>query len=337
MYKYLYFCLLLLSFVVGAYVWSLSGREPVVVESQPAVEQKIEKKSMLASRVLYEINDNKITSADVEWEYKLRTHLLNEVEELTAIPDFGENSDQYLETLKDEIVSEIVERKVLYTFVLLDQKWNSNDPSRYSSCIEQWAAAIESEENNWFQEGDKERLKNRMCEKSLIDQYLDEVAFSSITVDETAALEFYKNHFTKFKAPEKVEIRQILVASEGDAKKVRARLTRQNFAAMAREHSIAPEANQGGYLGPFSKGEVPAVFNIAFRMREGQISDILKSTYGYHLVMLIKKHKSKESSFEASKTEIYQHLETRQKRERYASLVEKALVAINVSAPKPIW
>ena len=63
-------------------------------------------------------------------------------------------------------------------------------------------------------------------------------------------------------------------------------VVRDVLAEMAKEHSLSPEAERGGHLGPFPKGGMPAVFEYAFHMKKGDVSEVLKSNYGYHIIML---------------------------------------------------
>lgn len=63
------------------------------------------------------------------------------------------------------------------------------------------------------------------------------------------------------------------------------------FEEVAKEYSVSPEGKRGGKLDPFFPGEMPPEFDVCFTMREGEVSPIIKSAYGYHLFKVLKKGK----------------------------------------------
>ena len=67
------------------------------------------------------------------------------------------------------------------------------------------------------------------------------------------------------------------------------RLLRQgeDFAKVAKEHSLSPDREQGGDLGFFAKGEMPPEFDaIVFKLAPGRISDLVQSDYGFHIFLV---------------------------------------------------
>ena len=116
------------------------------------------------------------------------------------------------------------------------------------------------------------------------------------TEDEVAA--FYEAHKAEYVEEPKVLCQHILVKSEeGDLpeaksaafEKIRAIRERivagGDFAAEAREHSDCPSGKEGGSLGWFGRGMmVPEFDKAAFEMKKGDVSDIVTTQFGYHII-----------------------------------------------------
>jgi parvulin-like peptidyl-prolyl isomerase len=130
-----------------------------------------------------------------------------------------------------------------------------------------------------------EEWKEDREEKLLIDKLIEREIDSVIHVSDDEVAEFYKANREEFKQPLMVRARQIVVATEEEAKSIRSRLLRgEDFAELARLYSLSPDSEQGGDLGSFGKGQMPEEFDqVVFRYRVGSISRVVKSPYGYHL------------------------------------------------------
>ncbi|NOY87052.1 MAG: hypothetical protein GXP52_07095 [Deltaproteobacteria bacterium] len=122
-------------------------------------------------------------------------------------------------------------------------------------------------------------------EKLLIDKVIEKEVDSVIHVSDDDIKEYYDSHKKDFKLPLMVRARQIVVATEGEAKSLRARLLRgEDFATLAEQFSLSPDAKQGGDLGIFAKGQMPEEFDkVVFRYRVGTISRVVHSPYGFHI------------------------------------------------------
>ena len=82
-----------------------------------------------------------------------------------------------------------------------------------------------------------------------------------------------------------------------------------NFAALAKEKSKDPAAAQGGELGYFTKDQVPPEFaDIAFKLDKGQISDPMKTQFGWHIVEVENKRTKPTPTFDEVKPQIETYL-----------------------------
>ena len=117
--------------------------------------------------------------------------------------------------------------------------------------------------------------------KLMDDKILKDVA---VTAEEIAA--YYEVNRTFYKRPEAVEISQILVEEEEVANRLHRELTadKSRFDELARAHSVGPEAENGGHLGAFRRGELPASFEKeVFGIKKGKLSPVVKTDFGFHI------------------------------------------------------
>jgi peptidyl-prolyl cis-trans isomerase C len=360
--KYLYFLAFAACFALGANFWRLrnTGAAQLLESGQPAAapvaatdapggktpadgkapadggaQGKVDTRNLSPGAVVIEVGQEKVTVEDLEWEYDLVTSELKDKDTLTAIPDLGNRLHQELAPLKRALVSNVIERKLLYSFLQQDKTFDFQDPKRFAACLGEWQQSVSHASS--FTPRARDRLKARLCERSVIDQYMREKLFAQVDVSDAETLEYYKNHSNEFHLPERVEIRHLVVPNEDEAKKWHVLANPHNFAEIAKAHSIAPEAENGGKLGPFAKGTFPSVFDYAFHMHKGQISEVLKSTYGYHLILLLEKYPKREMSLTEAKAKIDGILRKKREEEAYKKWVDRALASITVSTPTPLW
>lgn len=85
-----------------------------------------------------------------------------------------------------------------------------------------------------------------------------------------------------------VRASHILVKTESEAKNIANQLkTGADFKELAKAHSDCPSGRNGGDLGYFGRGMMVKEFeNAAFSMKRGQVSDPVKTQFGYHIIMI---------------------------------------------------
>jgi parvulin-like peptidyl-prolyl isomerase len=135
---------------------------------------------------------------------------------------------------------------------------------------------------------DWQRMLN---EELLVEKVFDRVVRDKATVSEADIEAYFAAHRQSFIRPERVRARQITVNDESEGRRILERLRQgMPFQEAARRFSISPDAEQGGELGIFARGEMPEAFDLAvFDLPAGRISELIKSEYGYH-IFLVEEH-----------------------------------------------
>lgn len=330
---------LLLCFGLGWYVWKIRHTGALFWHSA-SEELSVEDLDF----TVY-VGNYLITRDEIDWEYKYyhRQMSIAETGSQAEAIDPEKPVDPKPEPaptkpnleLYNKILADLIERKLLYQYIENDKRFNMKEPSRYTSCVQTWANTSDQLRDFFKDEMDKSRLKSMLCERDILLQYIQERIVASVHFGEEELREYFGTHRHEFVEPPKVVIRQIVVGSENEAKRVSAKVNSANFAEMAKELSIAPEAKNGGLLGPFTKGDLPSFFDIAFEMKQGAIEGVLKSPYGFHILMLEKKLPRIELRYEAAREKIIASLTQKRRDEDYRKWVESALNSIPIKSSRP--
>lgn len=331
---------LLLCFGLGWYVWKIRHTGALFWHSAT------EELSVEDLDFTVYVGNYLITRDEINWEYQyyLRQMTIAEVgseaesvdpDKKAAEPKQDQGPSKPNLELYNKILADLIERKLLYQYIQSDERFNMKEPSRYTSCLQTWANTSDQLRDFFKDDTDKSRLKAMLCERDVLLQYVQERLVGSIHLGDEELRDYYASHRHEFVEPPKVVIRQIVVGSENEAKRVAAKVNSSNFAEMAKELSIAPEAKEGGILGPFAKGDLPSFFDIAFEMKPGAIEGVLKSPYGFHILMLEKKLPRNELRFEGAREKIIASLTQKRRDEDYRKWVESALNSIPIKSSRP--
>ena len=116
--------------------------------------------------------------------------------------------------------------------------------------------------------------------------------------------------------------RHILVDSEAECLDLKARiLAGEDFAELAKKHSTGPSGPQGGDLGYFGQGQmVPEFSKAAFALKVGEVSQPVKTQFGWHIIKVEDRRDSSLPPFEELKPRIVEHLARLKGREITASI-----------------
>ena len=171
----------------------------------------------------------------------------------------------------------------------------------------------------------EDEIKQDLKIESLLDGQMKEV--KKVTEEDVSA--FYRDHPESFQASEQVRASHILMRVEAtapaeDRSQKRLELAGlkgqiekgADFAELAGEHSDCPSKERGGDLGYFEKGKMVKPFeDAAFAMKVGDVSEVVETQFGYHLIKVTDHQDPRTAPFEEVKGQI-ENLLNRQARDK---------------------
>src|SRR5215813_9443268 len=162
--------------------------------------------------------------------------------------------------------------------------------------------------------------------KALMEVLLQDAGKAAMTDD--ALHKVYNEAIKQTPNEEEVHARHILVATEGEAKDIEAQLkSGADFATLAKQKSKDPGAAEGGDLGYFTKEQmVPEFADVAFKMYPGQLSNPVKTQFGWHVIKLEDKRTRQPPEFEKVKDQIEAYLARKAQSDFIAKLRQSAKV-----------
>jgi hypothetical protein len=177
-----------------------------------------------------------------------------------------------------------------------------------------------------------------LAERFTIEKYLSQLV-KDIKVEDGEVAAYYAQHKSDYLQPEKLQVSQILLASQGAATEVRERLnsvSEDEFRVIARARSAGPEAARGGVMGVFSAGQLPPELEkFIFPMKEGEISRVVESSYGYHIFRLDKKIEARLVPLADAAPSIKAKLSDAKAKEAVASHIDTLKAGIDWRAQTP--
>jgi peptidyl-prolyl cis-trans isomerase C len=243
---------------------------------------------------------------------------------------------------RDEIMRGALDQLVVYT--LLSQESRNRGIKIEDAEIDAKMAQLKGQFPT--QDAFDKALKERgMTFESLRKDARVDLSVTKLIEAETAALpgpsdleakDFYDKNPQRFKQEESVRASHILVrvdekADAATKKKARAEIDAVlkqvkaggDFAKLAQQHSQDGSAAQGGDLNYFAKGAmVPAFDKVAFELKPGQVSDVVTTPFGYHIIKVIDRKPGRTVPFEETSEQIKQFLSQQKKQQHQEAFIE---------------
>ena len=161
-------------------------------------------------------------------------------------------------------------------------------------------------------------FEEQFMQQSKIQTLLDQEIISKIMIKEDEAKAYFDANSAQFDQKEKVRARHILIKVEqsadektkADARKKLVEIQKkimsgEDFAEMAKQHSQGPSNVKGGDLGYFGQGQMVKPFEeVAFKLATGEVSDIVETRFGYHLIKVEDRKAPKKAVYAEQKQQI---------------------------------
>ncbi len=143
-------------------------------------------------------------------------------------------------------------------------------------------------------------VKNQLQQQKLLNHVTRGIRFTAAD-----AKKYYEDNPTQFTVAAGRTAKHILVATKAEADRIRSEVTLQNFGELAKKYSTdTVSAQQGGSLGQIQKGQlVPEFEKVAFSLKNGEISQPVKTQFGWHIIT-VTITPAKTTSFAEAKQQI---------------------------------
>lgn len=245
--------------------------------------------------VVAKINNQEITLADFN-------------ERLKEIPSLAHSGDVDIE-MKKGFLDNLIARELLYQEAL---RTGIDKEKETASFIEE--------------------MKRRI----VVDRFFKKEVDEKVSVTAEEVKKFYTENPGEAKSPDEVRASHILLKTREEAEMVRKKIKAgSKFEDLAKRYSIDPGSkDRGGDLGYFQKGMmVPEFDTAAFKLKVGEVSDIVETRFGYHLIKVTGRKEGKKKVFEDVSKELEKRLLTKKRKDRFDTLVaelkSKAKITIN--------
>src|SRR3984893_15985366 len=169
----------------------------------------------------------------------------------------------------------------------------------------------------------------------------------SIQVSDAQISQYYGSHRDQFRTPERVEVRHILLSTAGKPKEETAKIQAKaegllkqikaggDFAELAKQNSDDPGSKaNGGDLGWVVRGQTVKNFETAaFTLKPNQISDLITTEYGFHIIQVLEKQDARLEPLNEAKNRIADELKKGSVNERMQVVADEARAELS-KAPK---
>jgi peptidyl-prolyl cis-trans isomerase C len=177
----------------------------------------------------------------------------------------------------------------------------------------------------------------------VIDALLEEILKVKSEATDNEIQQYYKENQSLFIEPREIKIRHIFVTSEFFLKEVLTKLSRgESFEKLASTYNVDKTREDGGNLGYIQRGQLSPSFaqfeEAAFSLKKkGDISEVVRSPYGYHIIRLEDTLGTSLRPFSQVKERIRLFLQAKKRQDAYLEYVKEAKAKAKILINEKLW
>ena len=178
-------------------------------------------------------------------------------------------------------------------------------------------------ENN-LDETEEYKKEIEKVKKDILTQMTINKVLSDIVITDEDMKKYYEQNKAQFKKPETISAKHILVSDIEEANSIKEELNNNSisFEEAAKKYSTCPSKEQGGELGEFGRGMmVPEFEKAAFELEIGEISEPVKTQFGYHIILVESKNEAREEEFDKVKDMIFNQMTQQAQQKKYIDMI----------------
>lgn len=284
----------------------------------------IEKKENAADTTVAATIDGKaITVAEIDKQIKQKPNY-------AYIMDQVQNDPTRLTELRRNVLNGIVNRELLIGAAESSKAVDQKDIDKsVAGVIEGYGGEAKLTELLKSIGTDYPTFRAEIAKDFLISNYIEKVLLKDMKISDEELKKAFQAHPEKYVTAEKVRARHILIkveknASEAEVKAAESKVAELkkeiskpggDFAEVAKKNSQCPSAPQGGDLGEFERGMmVPEFEKAAFGAKIGEVSEPVRTDFGFHLIKVESKQEAAKPDFDKARAQIEKDV-TEKKRE----------------------
>lgn len=182
----------------------------------------------------------------------------------------------------------------------------------------------------------REEIADQIATQQLVNTLVTEKVLPTVEISDEAIAENYEQNKDKYTTDQEVSASHILIkldqdvdeeAKEEAKKKIEGLLTElkdgADFAELAKANSDCPSSAKGGDLGTFGKGAmVPPFEQAAFALEDGEISDVVETQFGYHIIKRTGHSEAGQKSLDEVKGQISEEIRGTKGREVFQKMLD---------------